>query len=287
MSNGRSDLLIPAVLGVAAIGVFALMGGGGGAQGPGAPAPGLLGPKGKGVFLRAYSHAETPEKLVALLKKMGMTFVFLPITWQRPGGNHRDYTKGEAAYVEALKKAGIEIWVWGWPEPAYAQDFVDVMMAAKDRTGARGIVVNAEKPFYGEDDAARYLASALRTETWALSSYGGGPRNHPGFPWEQFLDFGPVIGMPQLYATPGKFGEGYYQRGVDDWAQVGYSDITPTLSATDNHTPQQMAREAYLTGLTGVQGVSYWDYYWAELSDKRQKAIAGVKIPLPGAKAVA
>jgi len=275
----RTDILLPVAVGAAALALLAVSRGGEGAAGPGAPSP-LRGPRGKGVFLRSYTHAETPEKLVGLLEAMGMDFIFLPVIWQQPGGNHTRYDAREAEFLPALKAAGIEIWVWGWPEPAYAQDFVDVMVEAKDRTGARGIVVNAEAPFYGEDDAARFLASSLRNETWALSSYGGGPRNHPGFPWEQFLDFGPVIGMPQLYATPERFGDGYYQRSVDDWADVGYTAITPTLSGTNRHTTNQMAREAYLTGLTGAQGASYWDYYWLELSKTRQAAVADVRFPL-------
>lgn len=270
------DFLLPVGLGVAALVVLGLGRRAGGKIGPGEP--GAAGPKGKGVFLRAYSHADSPEAMVALLKSMGMRFVFLPVTWQKANGKHRNFTDGQEKFAAALQKAGIERWVWGWPEPAYAQQFVDDMMAAKDAVGARGIVVDAEGPMYNEDDAARYIASALRTETWALSSYGGGPRNHPGFPWEAFLDFGPVIGMPQLYALPSKFGEGYYARGVEDWAQIGYSDITPTLSATDRHSPESMLREAWLTQQTGVGGLSYWDYYWLELSAARRGAVASIKV---------
>jgi len=268
--------LLPAALGAAALAVLSLGRRGGGKIGPGEP--GATGPKGKGVFLRTYNHADSPEAMVSLLKSMGMRFIFLPVVWQKSDGKHRNFTKDQERFAAALKKANIERWVWGWPEPAYAQEFVDAMMAAKDATGARGIVVDAEGPFYGEDDAARYVASALRTELWALSSYGGGPRNHPGFPWEAFLDFGPVIGMPQLYATPGKYGEKYYARGVEDWAQIGYSDITPTLSGTDKHSPESMAREAWLTAQTGVGGISYWDYLWLSYSPARRAAVAAVSV---------
>lgn len=248
---------------------------------PGSGYPGT-GPQGKGVFLRSYKHAKTPDHFVSRLREMGMGFVFLPITWQKANGNHNWYTKREAEFVPALQAAGIEIWVWGWPEPGFVTDFVEAMQDAADRTGAVGIVVNAEKPFYGEPDAARFLAQGLASDRWALSSYGGGPRNHPGFPWEAFLDAGPVIGMPQLYANPDKYGEDFYRRGVDDWTQAGYSAISPTLGASNARGPDVMEQIAYLTAKTGVRGLSWWDFYWLELSSKRRQAVANVRVPLGG-----
>ena len=239
---------------------------------------GVRGPRGKGLFVRSTAHAGTPAALISFCQDLGVSWVMLPVVWQYVTKSDVRYDADVDAYASALKKAGIRVWVWGWPEPAKVAAFADLMLETRARIGADGIVVNAEKPFYGEPAAASELASRLAGVSWGLSSYGA-PYFHKSFPWAEFAST-TSLGMPQIYDTQHTLGADYPQKSVDAWRALGFSQIAPTWGASSAHTPAQMLDIAARTlDQGGIMAASWWDFYHLKQSAGRRDAVRSVQVP--------
>lgn len=235
-------------------------------------------PFGKGVFVRSTGHAGSPEALVSWCQDLSISWVMLPVVWQYTSKSDVRYDGDIDAYASALRKAGIRVWVWGWPEPAKLNAFADLMLETRARVGADGIVVNAEKPFYGEPAAATALAQRLKGVTWALSSYGA-PYFHSSFPWAEFSST-TSLGMPQIYDTKHNLGSDYPEKSVKAWRAAGFSRVAPTWGASSAHTPAQMLDIASRTlDQGGIVAASWWDFYHLKQSAGRRDAVRQIRVP--------
>lgn len=251
--------------------LLALVFGGGGMGGGGRA------PRGKGLFLRSTGHAGSPDALIARCREMGVTWVMLPVIWQKTTAADIRYDGKIDQYAAALKAAGITVWIWGWPEPSKHAAFSSLMLATRARIGAAGICINAEKPWFGHNAEAAELAAAMRGQNWALSSYGGA-YNFPSFPWAEFSSA--PIGMPQIYDTKHNLGDGYPAKSVKKWRELGFKTIAPTLGASSAHSPAQIVDIAERTiAVGGIGALSWWDFYHLNQSSGRRGAVAAVTIP--------
>lgn len=249
---------------------LALARGGAGSSGGGSMA-------GKGLFVRSTGHAGSPSTLVSDCQAMGIRWVMLPVIWQYEDKASKRYDGQIKAYADALKAAGIRVWVWGWGVPDKWQDFADTMKEAQDKIRAVGIVANLEKPWFNRPQEAHLLAQALSGRTWGLSSYGGGPKNIPSFPWQQLNSA--TYGMPQIYDTQHTLGPDYPARSVSTWRDAGYTRIAPTLGASSAHSKAQMIDIADRTvAVGGIGALSWWDYYHLKQSASRRSAVAEIQI---------
>lgn len=233
----------------------------------GAPQPPL--PAGKGMFVRHVKHGGDPELFAKRCAWMGLRWVMVQAIWQYPKSERPTFinkTSEYADYGAALRAAGVTPWVFGWPRPEATQQFVDVCRNALDELGGGpgGIVINPETPWYrGQRDAAVRFVELLRSSFGSLpvgmTSYGGGPPNHPPFPWREFAacDFG----LPQIYDTSERLSDAYPRRAVDWWTKAGYRCVPVWAAYPKARVPSQMADIAARTPLP-MGAVCWWDLYW-------------------------
>lgn len=243
-------------------------------------------PVGKGVFIQTVGKATksgTPEALAAFAGDLGLDWAMLLCLWQHDDRD-RFYTNIVKA-SDALNVQGVETWVWGWPHPDRIDIFVEEMATKAEETGAAGIVLNVEKPFYGKKggkpkyaNAASELMIKLRARVGdlpiGLSSYGARFWHISAFPWSELAgacDFG----MPQIYDSKHTQGADYAQRCVDSWREL-FDVVIPTWGASKAHTAQQMEDIASRT--PWAPAVSWWDMNHLRYSGKRQGVVRDYEV---------
>lgn len=234
-------------------------------------------PLGKGIFVQSVEGATgegTAQALANRAVSLKLSWVTLLVIWQH-SDRDRIYKLVEEASA-ACRAAGIEVWLWGWPErkPARRTVFIDTMRRMLEQTKARGIMINAERPYYGYAKEAAALASELRNAfgsqiSIGLSSYGL-PDFHPRFPWSAFA---PIcdFGMPQIYDSDHNDGPKYPQRCITSWTKKGYKQLVPTWGASKAHTSAQM-RE-FIERTPKQPGCCWWDMNWLRTSTLRAAVI--------------
>lgn len=205
-------------------------------------------PRGKGAFVRGLTAEGTAAQLVVKARELGLTWLALAgESWSGQVATH--YPQLLPMYVDALEKAGIAVYLWGWPLSA---DTAAQLGAEARRVRARGVIFNLEKQVYpGQSaDVLRHLqSSALRSaevKRWvgAAAKASGGPVGvisypdptiHPAFPWEGVR--GAAFGMPEVYGD--NLSTELIVRGVRRWNELtGY--VVPIWGGSSEHTPDEM-----------------------------------------------
>lgn len=240
-------------------------------------------PTGKGIFIRSVKHAgDNPSDLVRWVKSLNLSWVAILVVWQKDGKSKLFYPDELPAYCNALRQAGIKVWLWGWPEMSAVLRgaFVSHLVGAATKNSAEGIILNVEEPYYrkpGAREAAASLVKLLRKvydRPIGFTSYGGGPSNHPHFPWVEFsqLDFG----IPQIYDSKQALSKDFPTRSVDQWKKLYGSNLVVAWGASNRQTPDTMRSIISRTPLT--PGVMWWDLYWATKSKARAEIIRNFKL---------
>lgn len=238
--------------------------------------PALRAPAGKGIFVQSVERATTkgtPQAVAERAKDLGLSWIALLALWQH---DDRDkiYTQIEPTIV-ACRALDIGVWLWGWPHgaPSRIDRFVAFMGDLVDRQPVQGLIVNAEKPFYGKSQAARDFCSELRArlpETdIGLSSYGP-PYFHPKFPWSAFA---PIcqFGMPQIYDSNHDQGPKYPTQAMAGWRRVGFPTLVPTWGASNAHTAAQM--QEMIERTPRAPAACWWDMNWLRNSTSRAAVV--------------
>lgn len=243
-------------------------------------------PRGKGVYVRSVAHADSPQHMVDLCRAMGLKWAALLYAWQKPDRKTIFYYLDRLpSYADALKSAGIDVWLWAWPEPGQGLELARVYYSLARRCHSQGLILNPEKPFYGKSNAlARQVMRDCRLTgaKIGVTTYGGGPVNHPGFPWQGFssADFG----APQFYDTSHKYDETHVARWIRSWIDGGFRTLAPIWGASSAHTPEQMRIEAAQTLAAArtvgipIRAASWWDFYHLEKSEKRRRAVTSISL---------
>lgn len=251
-------------------------------------------PRGKGFFVRSLvscsGFCKTPEQMADKLKSLGISWVALAGE-DKSGQVSTIYRERLPEYVRALKRAGIRVWLWGWPTPGDIDGFANQVGGLARELGAEGVIVNAEKPFYHprHADAARELMRRTKAASGGkpigLTSYGGGPPHHPKFPWAAFAETSD-FGVPQIYDSHHRLPSDYPKDSVASWTKAGFPRIVPIWGASSKHTPEQMLDIASRTPITD-KGAGWWTLDHALHNKGRTAAVAAYLLPKGGEVAVA
>lgn len=243
------------------------------------PAPPLLG--GKGMFVRSVKHVGTVAAMLARAEEVGLQWLAFQAIWQWKSKKSTLYS-GQAAHAKALRAAGRDVWVWGYPCPGATKEdeFVEVMLGSAAALQARGLIIDAEEPFLGEAVAAARLVAKLVPKAHAaglcvgLSSYGA-PWNFGNFPWAAFT--GVDFASPQIYDIDNDLGETYPHDSVAAYKAHGYTRIVPACP-TFSKTSKQLT--ALLAEVPASQGaIVWWDWYNSTQNPFTWKQLQKYKFP--------
>lgn len=234
--------------------------------------PGM--PNGKGIFVQTVERATkqgTPQALADRAKDLGLSWITLIVIWQH-SDRDRIYTQIEST-IAACNRVGVDVWIWGWPESGASRidKFVAFTGDIIDQQPVKGLILNAEKPFYGKNktEAAKDLCTEIRARLGhvpiGLSSYGP-PYWHPAFPWAPFAAIAD-FGMPQIYDMDHKYGASYPQQCMASWVKSGFPKLIPTWGASNAHTADQMRQMIQRT--PRAPACCWWDMNWIRSSTAR------------------
>jgi hypothetical protein len=238
-------------------------------------------PAGKGIFVQSVEKATakgTPAGVAERAKDLGLSWVALLTIWQHDDRD-RIYDLIEPT-IQACTRIGVNVWIWGWPHNGASRidRFVLHLSQLFDANAVVGVIVNAEKPFYGRPGPAHELCENLRGRLpdapIGLSSYGN-PRFHPRFPWAPFAQIC-NFGMPQIYDAEHNQGPHYPQDCFAAWHDVGFRKpgaevLVPTWGASKSHTPQQM--RDIIARTPRAPACCWWDLNWLRSSTGRAAVV--------------
>jgi hypothetical protein len=243
-------------------------------------------PRGKGIFVRSVKHASSAAQMAADCKRMGLAWVTIAILWQKSDGGTNFYHLDKIPdYAQQLRREGIKVWLWAWPEPGRAEQIVSTYRKVASKVKVEGLILNPEQPYQGtsEDVAARDVAVLQGLGVpLGLCTYGAPPSWHPRFPWRAWAqcDFG----MPELYDTSHKWDERHQAATAKGWLRLGMRYLVPVWGASDGHTATQMQVEiaqtiaGFADAGADFKAAAWWDYYWTERSQSRQTVIREYEI---------
>lgn len=223
-------------------------------------------PKGIGLYARTLSvptHG-TPAQMAKRCRDVGVSFVAFLGCWQDKSGPGRTLkqrvpdAKQTRGYVEALKNAGVEVWLWGFPWLDHELTYMEAMRAvAVGVGGVRGFIhdpevsyrdraiARADKASRGQGEAvdaqpegtalstARAAQNLLTLDAQAIADLKLAPSGitsygmadwHP-LPWRQLAADGRVWGSPQLYTVTPK----QVDQGLASWRAKGFSTLLPSV----------------------------------------------------------
>jgi hypothetical protein len=232
-------------------------------------------PKGKGMFVRSLRHTGTPAQMIAQMNKANLDWVCIQYVWQfeDPDNSDKDTRYVNRSnlkqYTDALHAAGKTVWVWGWPVPGEEQKFLDGMLWAVDTAKAKGLMINAERPYLGNPAAATKLMQMIQPECRkrgilaGLSSYGAAHFVRR-FPWREFAEYSD-FGSPQMYDPDNNLGPAWPQDCWEAWKKVGFKHLIAS-SGCFNKTPKQMND---LLAVTPIEHdvLLWWD--WVNANPER------------------
>lgn len=231
-------------------------------------------PSGKGVWFRSLTVLGDADKTAETLKAWGVSWALLiGDAW---GPQVNDYHPGKIEdYAAAMKRAGIQVFLWTFPEPdePWFKELVPHYIRLARRIGAKAIVVNAEKPFYSQSKSgvAKRLVKSLQDGGLKviLSSYPV-TSSHPQFPWGGFSEADG--GIPMIYDMNNNAGPNLGERSVKSWSRMyGAKNVWPVvgMSSGKGQTIEEEMELAESIPLTGG-AISAWDAYWlSKRSDRR------------------
>jgi len=241
-------------------------------------------PKGKGVFVRSVRHCGTPEECADWAKSLGLEWVAILLAWQYDHKRSTVYLNSDLpAYTREFRKRGIKVWLWAWPVPGKSWELIELYTRAR-RAGIRseGFILDPEGPYYGRrfrDDAIRDLRNwQLLNVPIGITTYGGGPANHPSFNWDVWVNSD--FGIPQIYDSHHRLGPNYPAFAIKEWRDAGWKRIVPAWGASDAHTPDQMRSIIDRTPAV-YKGCCWWDLYWLIRSKRRSAVVREMKIERP------
>lgn len=231
-------------------------------------------PSGKGIYIRRLSRAAPPYKMVEMCKQNDISFVCVLSTWQerrwhgkvtsRKANSVEDLTE----YGEVLKKAGIEVWVWGYPHPSMVPEFVESCAEDAGLINAVGIILDPEKPFKGKHQEADVLVN-LMIDACREHDLAAGFTSYAATWWHKTLPYSifaelPGFGSPQVYDNQNSMGASYAAKAVATYHELGWQDIVISAPAY-NKTPDQLRH--LLNTYPRVPALIFWD--WDNLNLKK------------------
>lgn len=232
-------------------------------------------PKGKGLFVRTIDGVGGVDRIVAMSKWAGVSWLCVQFIWQYDNIYQADRIYNLERLSELRDKAtanGIALWLWGYPNPMGVSRFADALATAQSLAQAEGIVLDPEKSWYNQTGHATALVDASRAatggKTVGVTSYGW-PPYHPKFPWNQFASASD-FGLPQVYKGF-ELGPDYQRLGVEAYQGLGFKAVVPALAAYDFGPDEMLAIYDRTPRPDGA--VIWWDFYNLDQMPQRWSAI--------------
>ncbi len=228
-------------------------------------------PTGVGIFTRPLRRSSygTPAELARRARDHRLSFVPLLGVWQDDDADRLPNERTLEPYADALRIAGIDVWLWGYPHAGREQAFVDAMVSRARRIGARGVILDPEVSYKGRPRAMeRLVARTLDALDESLSvgfTTFGQPQLHTTFPWEEAAGLG--WGSPQLYTpSPSRA-----VQALTEWQQLGWTSLLPALPTFGaRSTPRKL--QALVDGVVAhpaVRGLLFWSWNTSDGRDLR------------------
>lgn len=236
-------------------------------------------PRRVGVFARWLSPRThgTPTQLAARARDHGVSWVAL-MALGLVGSQPRERAQPVellADYGQALREAGVDVWVWFFPLARAPERAAVVAGRALRAVGGRGLILDIERPYRGRAAACRRLVAAsldqlTEDQGVAVTSYPLA-RYHRSLPWPDMVA---GAGMPQTYTITPKSA----RRAVAEWRARGHTSVVPVGPAFGPRSESRLLsylRAAYLDdGVPTVDGVGIWS--WPQVSRREWRVIETV-----------
>jgi len=227
-------------------------------------------PKGIGVYCRQLTEKshDKPEVFAKKLKDNGITYAAFLACWQDkqgPNKSFRQFAGGSAVttqrYIDACLKAGIKVWLWGFPWIGHEAEYMDAMVTfarAMPKDSIQGFIHDPEVSyrdknakaapagskgqgeagfdFKPEADLSRIETCAkklmeldrkacadLKLQPSGITSYG--MADWHALPWDILADGGRTWGSPQLYTVTAA----QVDAGLRSWDKHHFGGLVPSV----------------------------------------------------------
>lgn len=231
--------------------------------------PHLAQPYGKGLIFRSLAHANTKEEFFKDIKDLQLDWICVLTHWQSENEPLKRYLSEEHLkwLQELYNTRKFKIWFWAFPQAGREIEFLNVCLEYTKYNMCSGYIINAEKSYIENYDAANKLVLSLKTyikKPLGLISYGGGDIHVPKFPWVQFsyLNFG----IPQIYDKEKNLGNEYPKQSIDSW-QKYFKIVFPAWTVSSIHSIADLNK--IIDNTPHASTCLFWDYYL--LKDDPQK----------------
>lgn len=243
----------------------------------------MQGATGKGLVIRQWRQVgSTPAAVVRRMRLAGYGWVLRVVAW---GANAPRVDSTEAAYLSALRTAGIPVWLfWGLPKPESWRSVLRPLFDLARQHGCPGVAIDPEMEWQDHEPEAQEFCDAIAAERGglkvAITSYSM-PSFHPRFPWAIFAAVAD-LGIAQTYDRDLHFDPGYPARCVREWQERGFQEVYPSAglwahSANRWKSVAELTR--HLAQLPEALGVMVWSApqripsdVWAVLARWRRAA---------------
>lgn len=229
--------------------------------------------KGKHMYIRSLSQTGEPnDEFRVQCQTSKIRGIWVQRIWQNVNGDTK-YLNGTLfdTYRPVIEELGLELWVWGYPQPDQQSEFIDAMTQTCEEWNCKGMVIDVEGAWRGASDAtAGALVNGLKSikKPVGFSSFGA-PWNFPTMPWYEFSDKCDW-GNPQIYDDKDDQPSDYPERCVESWREKGFKDIIPASSAYKSYEGMvQLLSETPAPD----EAIVWWDWYNANLRPERWDAI--------------
>lgn len=218
----------------------------------------------KGVWI--WELAKLPRDYLERLKKQGVGRVFLKTYDGKSKGDGIWRFQATAVIVETFKRAGIEVWGWGYHYgDSVAEDFEAVRFTKA--IGCAGYVLDVEQEFKAKSTHANLEALLERCEKELTSSefiLGFTSFGHAGFhseiPWKLLYSFCDVS-LPQIYYE--KFGFGTDEHEIKECMKSNMAFGVPAhriwpIFGSESDTKKPASKASLQEALDSYPSASIW-----------------------------
>jgi hypothetical protein len=189
------------------------------------------------------------------------------------------------AWGAAFREAGIEPWVWTFPGDAHTDQrrYAETLRLAWLATGARGVILDVEKPHKGHKESALKLRDAVLdflpdNHGCGFSSFGLRSA-HPSIPWDVFAH-PRIFGSPQFYTVDSHT----VNVAINGW-KTGHTEIVPSLPLFQKSRGATGAQlDLYLAGMAADRFPAICMWSWPDLRKDHAKVLRKWSERFPEAK---
>lgn len=220
-------------------------------------------PRGVGIYLRHIPANGrgygTPNQAAAKAADHGLQFVCLMGPWHDESGQRDATPDGRAAeYAQGFQERGIEVWLWGYPDPRTLDSWGTRMVEKAKALGAVGLLADPERPWKTVPDKVSAMSAF---GAWAIQSgYPVGVTSYGSMKIHR--DLKPFVGRgafgsPQYYTRAPRLLAG----DIETWRSPGW----PLVPSVPTFGPNAADLKNYVAQIADAcqgdcKGVIAWSW---------------------------